>query len=102
MIRRQLSGYLGICEGNRRTLDVATALECTRPRWRVTGHLQLFVLGQMFPRRLRMGSQPVSHGYRKANEVADARCAFGPRGCGMVLAGGRCLRSQGIQGWKDI
>lgn len=33
MIRRQRSGYLGICEGNRRTLDVAIALKCMWPWW---------------------------------------------------------------------
>lgn len=49
MIRRQLSSYLGICEGNRGTLHAATALECARPQRRVTGHLQLLVLGRTFP-----------------------------------------------------
>lgn len=102
MIRSQLSGYLGICEGNRGALDAAAALECMQPQWRVTGHLQLFVRGQMFPHRLWMGNQPVSHGYRKANETADASCAFGHHRCDTVLDGGRCLQSQGIQDLKDI
>lgn len=31
MIRRQLNGYLGTCEGEGGPLDVATALECMRP-----------------------------------------------------------------------
>lgn len=50
MIRRQLSSYLGICEGNRGTLHVATALECARPQRRVTGHLQLLCLARRSPR----------------------------------------------------
>lgn len=36
-----------------------------------------------------------------ANEVADASCAFGHHGCGVVLARGWDLQSQGIQGLKD-
>jgi len=35
--------------------------------------------------------QPVSHGSQKANERADASCAFGHHRCDVVLDGGRCL-----------
>lgn len=98
MIRRQLSGYLGTCQGNRGTPDVPTALEGTWPWWRVNGHLQLFVLGQMFPHRLWTGIQLVSHGCREVNEMADASCAFGHHGCDTALDRGTVPSISGCTG----